>query len=143
MPELADIIPPIVPPPAPVSHGWLIAALILVSLLLLALLFWQRRRSRQPRLALKKLRRTELGLRAGKLNPRRAVFEIGAVLKHLSVKPASKRRARSYSAATPAEEWASFMQALDESRYAAPEPDMQNTSQLLAQARRWIKRTAC
>lgn len=141
MPELVDIIAPIAPPPVPTNYVWLIFAIVVCLLILLAGIFWQRQRTRTHRLALKKLQRTERALHAGKLSTRRAAFEIGAAL-NINGRHAIPETPSQDSAAA-ANEWAEFRAALDASRYAAPEPNTQQTAQLLAQARHWIARTPC
>lgn len=144
MPELVDIIAPIAPPPAPADYKGLIFALGVLILILLFILFRHLRRTRHQRLALKKLRRAEAGLLAGKLNARHAAFEIGSALHHRHARCASVRaQARNHPRGTQANEWAAFMAALDESCYAAPEPDAQQTTRLLAQARQWLVRPPC
>ena len=131
--ELADIIAPAVPPPAPPPYGWIalgIGVLILIAFLVLRILW---RRSRDRRVALAQLKRTERALRQGRIDARAAAFQTARALH--CVYRANQQRS---DAASP--QWTEFMSALDRARYAAHPIDKRDVTQLLTQTRHWVVR---
>ena len=132
--ELADIIAPIAPAPAPPPYGWIAlgVGLTLIAALLVARLLW--RRSRNRRAALAQLKRAEQALQQQQLDPRTAVFQAA-----LAVRRAYHTAPRSDAAS----EWINFLGALDQARYAAQAPSRQDSVQLLERARHWIVRAPC
>ena len=126
--QLADIIAPSVPPPAPPPYGWIAlgACLTLAVALLVTRLWWRRGRERRAALAL--LKQAERALQQQKLEPRAAAF---AAAQALRCAGATTDRNKP--------EWATLSNTLDQARYAPQSPSAQDAAQLLAQARRWIK----
>ena len=128
--ELADIIAPIAPPPAPLPYEWIALGLVLLVLILfLVLRFWLKR-THHRRLARTALKHTERALQRGKLDARAAAFQI----------------ARAVQSAAPLQQhtdaWAEFSQALDRARFSPHPIDTEQATQLLTQARRWIAHAA-
>ena len=132
--ELADIIAPAVPPPAPLPYGWIALGIVLFILIALIVLRILWRRSRYRRAALAQLKRTKRALQQGWLDARAAAFQAALALRPALPTLSSRGRGK------PASEWAEFMHALDHARYAPHAPSRQEAAQLLAQARRWIVR---
>lgn len=131
--ELANIIAPAVPPPAPLPYGWIalgIGLLILIALIVLRILW---RRGRYRRAALAQLKRAERALRQGHLDARAAAFQAAQAL-HCVYRTSQ----HSGNAASP--QWTEFMGALDRARYAAHAIGKQDATQLLVQTRHWIDR---
>jgi hypothetical protein len=131
--ELADIIAPVAPPPAPLPYGWIaigIAIFILIAFIVLRVL-WRRNRNR--RAALTQLKRTERALRQGNLDARAAAFQAAQALHCVY-----SLRQQSDQLASPA--WMEFIAALDRARYAAHPIGNQDATQLLATTREWIMR---
>lgn len=132
--ELVDIIAPITPPPAPLPYGWMMlgVALGLVLAISAAVLWW--RRSRDRRVALSQLKRTERALRLQHLDPRAAVFQAALALRRVH---------RPTRALAPPSDWTHYLNALDHARYAPQLPSVQASMQLLARTRHWILRPPC
>lgn len=145
MPELADIIPPLAPPAAPLPLAWIVITVAAV-LFLLGLILWRARyRSRHRRLALKQIRLAYTRCQSHALNPRQALFAIAAALSRIyPATRAGKRWAPPASAEhEPAEEWSAFLRALDAARFAAPHPSAEQVAHLAAAAQQWIRRAPC
>lgn len=130
MTELADIIAPIMPPPAPPPYEWIALGVALLALILFFVLRLWLKHTRIRRLARAALKRTERDLQRGKLDARTAAFQI----------------ARAAKCAAPLQQntvaWGEFTQALDRARYSPHPIDSQHATQLLAQARQWIGRAS-
>jgi hypothetical protein len=128
--QLADIVAPVAPPPAPPPYGAIAlgAGLMLVVALIAARFLWRRKRQRRAALAL--LKQAERALRQQTIEPRAAAFQAAQALRHAAGK---------IKGATP--EWTAFLHLLDQARYAPQPPSAQDTTHLIAQARRWI--SAC
>ena len=131
--DLADIIAPAVPPPAPPPYAWIalgIAVFILIAFIVLRMLW---RRSRYRRAALAQLKRTERALQQGNLDARAAAFQAARALHCVySASPQSDKAASS--------QWTEFIATLERARYAAHPIDKQDATQLLATTREWIIR---
>ena len=132
--ELVDIVAPITPPPVPTPYGWMIlgVALGLVLAISAVVVWW--RRSRDRRVALSQLKRTERALRLQHLDPRAAVFQAALALRRVH---------RPRRALEPLPDWTQYLNALDHARYAPQLPSVQDSMQLLARTRRWILRHPC
>jgi hypothetical protein len=126
--QLADIIAPSAPPPAPPPYGAIAVGvgLTLIVTLVVARIVW--RRSRDRRAALTLLKQAERALQQQRLDPRAAAFKAA-----LALRLAGATTDRS----TP--EWMTFLNTLNQARYAPQSPSAQDAAQLLAQTRRWIK----
>ena len=132
--ELADIIAPITPPPAPPPYAWIAFGVALGVVALLGLGYFLWRRSRHRRAALAQLKRAQHALQQHQLGPRNAAFQAALALR------------RAYRTAPQGEatsEWANFLRALDQARYAEQSPSTQDSVQLLERTRRWIVRAPC
>ncbi len=126
--ELADIIAPLAPPPAPLPYMWIALGVALVLLLLFFALHRWLKRTRSQRWASAALKRTERDLQSGKLDARAAVFQIARAA-HMSA-PQQQHEAA----------WATLAQALDHARFSPQPIDALQAVQLLAQVRQWIGR---
>ena len=126
--QLADIIAPIAPPPSPPPYAAIAfgVGLTLIAVLIVARLVW--RRSRDRRAALAQLKQAERALQQQKLEPRAAAFQAAQALRRAYGKTSNDMP-----------EWAAFLSTLDQARYAPQPPSVQESAQLLAQARDWIK----
>lgn len=132
--ELADIIAPIMPPPAPPPYAWIAFGVAVGVVALLGLGFFLGWRSRHRRAALAQLKRTQQALKQHQLDPRSAVFQAARALR------CAYRTAPQSDAAN---EWTIFLDALDQARYAEQSPSIQDSVQLLERARHWIVRAPC
>jgi len=126
--QLADIIAPSAPPPAPPPYGWIALGLtlLLIVTLLAARRLWQRNRARRTALTL--IKQTEHALYQKNLEPRTAAFQAAQALRCANKNPGNNTL-----------EWLTFLNALDQARYAAQPPSAQESVRLLAQTRDWIK----
>ena len=128
--ELADIVAPIAPPPAPLPYEWIALGVVLLLLVLAWVLRFWLKRTHNRRLARTALKRTEWALQRGKLDARAAAFQI----------------ARAVQSAVPLQQHtdalAEFSQALDHARFSPRPIDTEQATQLLTQARRWIAHAA-
>jgi hypothetical protein len=79
--ELADIIAPVAPPPAPPSYEWIALGAALFALVLFFVLRRWLKRTRARRWARAALKRTARELQQGALDARAAVFEIARALR--------------------------------------------------------------
>ena len=153
--QLTDIIAPLVPPPAPPPYGWIAlgVGLALLVILIVARLWW--RRNRDKRAALAQVKQAERALQQQQLDPRAAVFHAAQALRRAykinrpsiqfplpsPLPHPSPWEGEGVSSVDTA--WTDFLSALDQARYAAQAPSVQDAAQLLAQARHWIGRAAC
>ncbi len=116
------------------------AAPCVVGLLLLAglLLTW---RSVNPRArASRRLARLRKRLRAGRLEPRRAAFQLAAVLRRsFGVSALSGNTPLPPRLEADAARWRRFNQRLADARYATPEPGRSELEWLCAEARHWLR----
>ena len=133
MSELADIIAPVVPPPAPPPYGWIVFGIGIATLIAFIVLRILWRRRRKHRAALAQLKRAQRALRQGRIDARAAAFQAAQALHCVY----SARQQRNQTASS---QWQDFIAALDRARYAAPAVGTQDATQLLAQTRHWIVR---
>lgn len=145
MPDFADIIPPLAPPPAAPPYGWIIFG---GAVLLAFALGWLARasfRSRHKRRALAQIRNAERILQQGQINPRLALFAAHAAL--ALVYPLAQAGQRTTPPASLAEihhaQWRAFVSDLDQARFAAGATSMQDARTLLGSAQLWIGRMPC
>ena len=151
--QLTDIIAPLVPPPAPPPYGWIAlgVGLALLVILIVARLWW--RRNRDKRAALAQVKQAERALQQQQLDPRAAVFHAAQALRRaykinrpsiqFPLPPPQPSPWEGEGASLMDTAWTDFLSALDQARYAAQAPSVQDAAQLLAQARHWIGRAAC
>lgn len=136
MNDLADIIAPLPPPPAPWPVAWLIAGAVFVMLALLGWLAWRWHRRRLRRQALRRIKLAEKALAADTLDPREAAFIAAEAL----------RQAYRVTHITPAQvtdvRWQTLVAQLDALRYHAVPADAP-LAPLLRETRHWIRRAPC
>lgn len=136
MSDLADIIAPLPPPPAPWPVAWLIAGGVLVALALLGWLAWHWQRRRTRRTALRRLRQAERALAAQAIDAQEAAFIAAEAL----------RLAWRVSRLTPTQvmdaRWQDLIAQLDALRYQK-QTEALPLAPLLRDAGHWIKRAPC
>lgn len=127
--QLADIIAPNTPPPAPPPYGWIALGVVMTLIFTLFILRQRWRHGRDRRTALRLIKQAEHALQQQTMTPRAAAFQAAQALRGVS-----QRLNRD---CTP--DWAAFIYTLDQALYAPQSPSVQDAAQLLAQARGWIK----
>lgn len=136
MSELADIVAPLPPPPAPLPLAWLIAAGVLAMLAALGWLAWRWHRRRARRAALRHLRLAEKLFAADPLDAREATFIAADAL----------RQAWRVPRLTPEQvsdaRWQTLIGELDALRYRA-DSETPPLAPLLREIRHWIRRAPC
>lgn len=128
--QLADIIAPNTPPPAPPPYGWIAlgASLTLIVALFVARLWWRSTRNKRAALAL--LKQAEHALQQQKLDPRAAAFQSAQALRLAYGKSTLGDNTQA---------WSTLLSSLDQARYAPQPPSAQDAAHLLVQARHWVK----
>ena len=145
MPEFADIIAPLAPPPAPLPIAWIIASvgavLLLLGLIGLRVLY----RRRHQRRALKQLKQAESLLQSNTINARQAMFALASALSQVYPVTAAGQRFSPtvIHEATLSNEWSDFLRTIDAARFAARVPQTQQAVTLLTVAKQWVHRAAC
>lgn len=126
---LLDIVAPLAPPPAPPPYGWIALGVLCALLVVVGAGYglWHRRRPR--RTAWAQLQRTARALREGRVDPRTAAFQTGSALHSVVRAP--------HDLVTG--DWAEFLCALDQARFAQQKPSIETSEQLIAQARRYLR----
>jgi len=137
--ELADIIAPITPPPAPPPYGWIALGVVSLALILFFLLRLWLKHTHARRLARTALKRAERALQRGQIDTRAATFQAGLALRLAYHETLSSSQGRESESSHTAE-WTNFMHALDLARYSPHTIDTPHAARLLAETRRWIER---
>lgn len=127
--ELLDIVAPLAPPPAPPPYGWIALGVVLAIVIIGGVLYLGWRRSRDRRAALAQLKRTAHALRQQRVDPRTAAFQTGSALRCVFRTPPGQASG----------DWAHFLNALDQARFAPQMPSKETSEQLLAQARHFLR----
>ena len=139
--ELADIIAPVAPPPAPLPYGLIALGLTLLIVLIAGLAWFWLKRTRARRAALSQLQRLDRALRQRRLDPRDAAFQTGTALTLALPRkrgPMLDSARRDDAVEGP---WRAFIAELDHARYASPAPDAAQAHHLVKQARHWVRKT--
>ncbi|MHB8915335.1 MAG: DUF4381 family protein [Thiobacillus sp.] len=126
---LLDIVAPLAPPPAPPPYGWIALGVLCALMVVVGAGYGFWRRTRPRRAAWAQLQRTAQALREGRVDPRTAAFQTGSAL-HPAV------LASDYQATG---DWAGFLHALDQARFARQIPSVDTSEHLIVQARDFLR----